>query len=98
MRRSLLLFSVDPFRTLGLERSASREEVKSKYHELARKHHPDSGAVDGDVSRMEEINRAYNQLIKEGMYDRLGGGRASEHASYADSKRAELYASPQPFL
>jgi len=61
--------SGDPFATLGLRPSASREDVKKAYRDLAKQYHPDSGS--GDAAKMEAVNRAYNLLIKENAYDDL---------------------------
>jgi curved DNA-binding protein CbpA len=61
--------SGEPFAMLGLRSSASREDVKKAYRELAKQHHPDSGS--GDATKMEAVNRAYNLLIKENAYDDL---------------------------
>lgn len=67
----------DPFKVLGLARSCSKAQVKAKYRELAKQFHPDmvvaqSGSSDKVAGeRMEEINRAYNMLMKEGAYERL---------------------------
>lgn len=40
----------DPYRILGLERSASEAEVKRRYRELLRKLHPDTAGVEGRLS------------------------------------------------
>ena len=61
--------SGDPFATLELKPTASREEVKKAYRDLAKKYHPDSG--NGDAAKMEAVNRSYNLLIKENAYDDL---------------------------
>lgn len=37
------------------------DELKKRYHELARKHHPDVG---GNTADMQEINAQYDELIK----------------------------------
>lgn len=60
----------DPFKVLGLTRTATKAEVKAKYRELARAHHPDT-SPNGDSRRMEEVNHAYKLLMKEGGYERL---------------------------
>lgn len=59
----------DPFKVLGLTRTATKAEVKMKYRELARVFHPDAEA--GDSAKMEEVNHAYKVLLKEGGYERL---------------------------
>jgi curved DNA-binding protein CbpA len=59
----------DPFKILGLSRSATKAEVKTKYRELARVYHPDNES--GDSAKMEEVNHAYKLLLKEGGYERL---------------------------
>ncbi|KAG5472464.1 hypothetical protein LSCM1_03863 [Leishmania martiniquensis] len=69
INRRLLLPQRDPFKVLGLTRSATKAEVKMRYRELARVHHPDAEA--GDSAKMEEVNHAYKLLLKEGGYERL---------------------------
>ncbi|WP_292654400.1 J domain-containing protein [Nitratifractor sp.] len=48
--------------TLGLPPMVTREEIKKRYRQLARRHHPDREA--GDAERMEAINRAYETLME----------------------------------
>ncbi|TPP43281.1 DnaJ domain family protein [Leishmania donovani] len=77
-----LLPQRDPFKMLGLTRSATKAEVKMKYRELARIYHPDAGS--GDSAKMEEVNHAYKLLLKEGGYERLhlpGSSRARPHGA-----------------
>lgn len=56
------------YNSLGLEQSASIEEVKKAYRELSRKYHPDKVAHLGkeiarvSAEKMKEINEAYNYL------------------------------------
>jgi len=68
----------DLYEILGVERSASDEDIKKAYRTLARKHHPDV-VRDGDKSAAEtkfkEINAAYAILSdpqKRSHYDRFG--------------------------
>ena len=49
----------DPFRVLGLKRSASDEDIKTKYRELILIHHPDKGGDHDEVIRIQE---AYETL------------------------------------
>ena len=60
----------DPFATLGLRPSASKDDVKKAYRNLAKELHPDAG-TSADPVRMEQVNRAYNLLLKEGMFEQL---------------------------
>ena len=48
--------------TLGLPSLVTRREIKKRYRQLARRHHPDRNA--GDAEKMEEINRAYETLME----------------------------------
>jgi curved DNA-binding protein len=49
----------DHYQTLGLDRSASADEIKRAYRRLASQHHPDKG---GDKTRFQEIQQAYQVL------------------------------------
>ncbi len=59
----------DPYKVLGVPGTATDEEVKKAYRELARKYHPDNyaGSDLGDLAeeKMKEINEAYDQIQKE---------------------------------
>jgi curved DNA-binding protein len=60
----------DHYSTLGVQRTASQEEIKSAYRKLAKQHHPDLG---GDADKFKSINEAYDVLgdpSKRADYDR----------------------------
>ena len=61
----------DPFKTLGVARSASEEEIKGAYRRLAKKYHPDfhENALRA-AERFQEIQSAYEQLKKKGKRDK----------------------------
>lgn len=49
----------DYYRILGVDRSASEDEIKRAYRRLASQHHPDKG---GDKARFQEVQEAYGVL------------------------------------
>lgn len=62
---------------LGVTQSASKEEIKSKYREMAKKCHPDLNRDDKNAEKkFREITEAYEVLesdIKRQQYDAYGG-------------------------
>lgn len=66
----------DYYKTLGVERTATADDIKKAYRKLARKYHPDKNPGDkGAESRFKEINEAYEVLSdseKRARYDQLG--------------------------
>lgn len=53
----------DPYFVLGIDRTASEDEIKSAYRRLAKKYHPDR--PDGDEAQFKRISEAYER-IKQG--------------------------------
>ena len=67
----------DYYEVLGVERSASEDEIKKAFRRLARKHHPDINQAPEAAARMQEINEAYEVLRdpeRRAAYDRVGRG------------------------
>lgn len=73
---------VDPYEILGVNRNATDEEIKKAYRQLSRKYHPDANInnpnKDQAEEKFKEIQRAYDQIMKEKEY----GGGTSGYRSY----------------
>ena len=52
----------DHYKTLGVEKTASQDEIKKAFRKLAHKHHPDKG---GDEKKFKEASEAYSVLSDE---------------------------------
>ena len=62
----------DYYKTLGVPRTATTDEIKKAFRKLARKHHPDAG---GSEAKFKEINEAFEVLSddkKRKLYDQYG--------------------------
>lgn len=66
----------DYYEVLGINKSASEEEIKKAYRKLAKKYHPDMNQGDkGAESKFKELNEAYEVLSdkdKKTRYDQFG--------------------------
>ena len=78
----------DPYQILGVPETASDEEVKRAYRELARKYHPDNyhdnPLADLAQEKMKDINAAYEQITKMRSGAKSGGySSAGSSGSYS---------------
>lgn len=80
----------DPYKTLGVDRKASDDDVKKAYRNLAKKFHPDKNKSSDAEERFKEIGAAYDLLKdseKRRIYDMQRAG---------DEERAANTRRPQP--
>lgn len=67
----------DYYKLLGVEKSASAEELKKAYRKLALQYHPDRNKTKEAEEKFKEINQAYEVLgdpQKRAQYDQFGAG------------------------
>lgn len=81
----------DYYKTLGVDRSASADEIKRAYRKLAAKHHPDKNKDNPEAAELfSKVGEAYEVLSdkdKRAKYDRLG----------ANWKQGEQFTPPPGF-
>ncbi len=70
----------DYYKSLGVERTATQDEIKRAYRKLARKHHPDLNKAPEAEARFKEVAEAHEALIdpeRRAAYDAI----AQRHAN-----------------
>ena len=90
----------DFYEVLGIEKTATDEEIKRAYRKLAKKYHPDANPDNKKEAeeKFKEVSEAYETLSnpqKRQMYDRFGpdgpqgfggaGGQGGNYYSYSTS-------------
>jgi len=84
----------DPYEVLNIPSTASDDEVKKAYRELARKYHPDhyhdNPLADLAQEKMKEINEAYDTITKQ----RSGRGAPAGQPGYSRSSGQTKSADP----
>lgn len=56
---------IDPYRIMGLDKTAADDQVKKRYRELMVKLHPDTADVKGTEFLFQLVMAAYQQISKE---------------------------------
>lgn len=65
----------DYYEVLGVQKGASKDEIKKAYRKLSKKYHPDINQEEGADAKFKEIAEAYEVLSdedKKAQYDRFG--------------------------
>lgn len=70
-----LMNNTEFYERLGVDKSASQDEIKKAYRKLSKKYHPDINDEEGAEAKYKEIQEAYETLgdeQKRAMYDQYG--------------------------
>lgn len=94
---------IDYYKTLGLEKNATQDDVKKAYRKLARKFHPDlnpnNEGAKLDFQRINEANSVLSDTEKRKKYDQYGKdwqhADAFENAKQAEAKNQRQQSSSQ---
>lgn len=76
----MLMSKRDYYEVLGVDKGASKEEIKKSYRKLAREYHPDVNKDEGAEDKFKEAKEAYETLSNEqkrAQYDQFGHAGAS---------------------
>jgi curved DNA-binding protein CbpA len=88
-------FRGDPYQVLDVPRDATPDELKRRWRELAREHHPDRAVGDPAeqhrlTARMARINAAYDLLddpVRRARYDASPAARRAEQEEWRSGQR-----------
>ncbi|XP_028736503.1 dnaJ homolog subfamily C member 16 [Peromyscus leucopus] len=86
--QGLSALDFDPYRVLGVSRTASQTDIKKAYKKLAREWHPDKNKDPGAEDKFIQISKAYEILSNEEKrtnYDQYGD--AGENQGYQKQQR-----------
>ena len=73
----------DYYKILGVEKNASKDDIKKAFRKLAHEHHPDKNS--GNDTKFKEINEAYTVLSddqKRQQYDTFGSAGPSGFSGF----------------
>jgi hypothetical protein len=87
----------DPYKILGLSPSATPQDIKKRYHELALRFHPDSGKPGSSKERFQAVQEAY-EAVKDGKWAPGENPRQEQQSKdgYGFDHKSKMYVYEQP--
>ena len=79
----------DYYETLGVNKNASKDEIKKAFYKLAHKYHPDK--KEGNEAKFKQVNEAYQVLsddAKRSKYDQYGSAFENAQHGYGGGQRS----------
>ncbi|MBQ0079388.1 MAG: J domain-containing protein [Eubacterium sp.] len=77
---------MNPYEVLGVSTTASEEEIKKAYKELVKKYHPDrhqdNPLADLAEEKLQEVNEAYDMIMKSKSSGGYSYGGGSQYSGY----------------
>ena len=84
----------DYYSVLGINKSASQDEIKKAYRKMALKYHPDRNKDPGATDKFKEIGEAYEVLSdpeKKDIYDKYGKEGLENHGHMPSGNAADIF-------
>ena len=83
------------YEALGVEKSASQDDIKKAYKKLAMKYHPDKNPNDKAAEeKFKEVSEAYSVLSdesKRSSYDTYGHAKGHEFQSHSQQDMEDIF-------
>jgi len=94
--------SFDPFEVLGLERGATKDQIRASYRELVARYHPDkhrgNPLEELAAAKLIEINRAYEVLSDDGKRAAYEARGQSPRSAPQHAQSGTVAGAPQPIM
>jgi hypothetical protein len=89
----------DPYRVLGVARTATQDEIRAAYRRLARRLHPDVARSGDEPVDMAAVNRAW-EMLSDPARRRTHDQRAAERVTGAatSARRPDIDVDDHPFV
>ncbi len=77
---------IDPYTTLGVQKTASENDIKKAFRSLAKKYHPDLNPGNkASEQKFKEINEAYSMIGTKEAREKFDRGETINEGSYNDA-------------